>query len=158
MTYGESGAEDLQSQKLVLCISQAVSWIRHHRLVASVGFSGRSSYKSTSLSSLLATWLPATSRRLKFAALRDWLRGSCSNDRLSQVGRSNQQHTLIHNRPSTLGMGRPVIEDENWVGVQDSRKRKQVQDRLAQRARSLSPLNASVSTQQLTPIRKATGR
>ncbi|KAL6242932.1 hypothetical protein RBB50_010032 [Rhinocladiella similis] len=32
-------------------------------------------------------------------------------------------------------MGRAKIEDNNWYGVQDPRKRKQIQDRLAQRAR-----------------------
>ncbi|KAK6379516.1 hypothetical protein LTS17_006434 [Exophiala oligosperma] len=32
-------------------------------------------------------------------------------------------------------MGRAKIEDNNWYGVEDPRKRKQIQDRLAQRAR-----------------------
>ncbi|KIW31947.1 uncharacterized protein PV07_03533 [Cladophialophora immunda] len=32
-------------------------------------------------------------------------------------------------------MGRARAEDDNWFGVQDPRKRKQIQDRLAQRAR-----------------------
>jgi hypothetical protein len=35
-------------------------------------------------------------------------------------------------------MGRARVEDDNWFGVQDPRKRKQIQDRLAQRARSWS--------------------
>lgn len=33
-------------------------------------------------------------------------------------------------------MGRTKMQDEDWAGVLDLRKRKQIQDRLAQRARS----------------------
>ncbi|KIW95183.1 uncharacterized protein Z519_03767 [Cladophialophora bantiana CBS 173.52] len=48
-------------------------------------------------------------------------------------------------------MGRARAEDDNWFGVQDPRKRKQIQDRLAQRARRKRLAEARKSVEALCP-------
>ncbi|KIX04503.1 uncharacterized protein Z518_05373 [Rhinocladiella mackenziei CBS 650.93] len=54
-------------------------------------------------------------------------------------------------------MGRARVEDDNWFGVQDPRKRKQIQDRLAQRARRKRLAEAKAQATTTSSSDTATG-